>query len=653
MSAPSTALAITRAETASGARLSATLPPGAAGQWCRLRLDLPPGQAWWAKLELTDRARGQVVREAFLGPMRAGAWRETLVHVPRAARDVTIVVFGAGAAQAALRLEPLARPRAAWRLLRHGWRGIPAALGGSPLGAAGRLRAVLGQAPARAGQAPPYADWIAWFETAPDQAACHDASAWDVRIVIVAGAPQATEASLRAARAQIPAAPPIHLVTSQADWAAIPQGWVILLQAGEILAPAALVRFAQAARAAPWAECLTADCDSLDHAGTRHDPVFTPGPDPLLLACGLPVRGACALRWRNIPDPLPLNGQAARHSLAARVPGRIAHIPGLLSHIRVDTEHPARRTVPVADPPGYPTVTILVPSALRAAHVVKCLSRVARATDYPALNVKLVLSDPARARSKILRAVARLPRVSILPVDNTPFNYARANNLAAAGTDSELLLLLNDDVAPVGTQWLARMVAHMRDPSVGIVGARLLYGNGMVQHEGVIMGLANLCEHAGRLRPGADPGPHGIGMLDRQVAAVTAACLLIRASLYRELGGMDEAYAVALNDVDLCLRARHAGCRVVYCAGATLHHYESLSLGRHYAGGRAALEAAEVQRLRHRFGAVIAADPFYSPLASLQPGREWQPAFPPRAHPHAVGSAPHPPNPPAAGWKKS
>ena len=113
---------------------------------------------------------------------------------------------------------------------------------------------------------------------------------------------------------------------------------------------------------------------------------------------------------------------------------------------------------------------------------------------------------------------------------------------------------------------------------------------------------------------------------------------------------MDAAYAIALNDVDLCLRAREAGFDVVYCARAELHHYESLSLGRHYAGARAARESVEVQRLRQRFAGVIAADPFYSPLASLQPGREWQPAFPPREQlhalvhtvPHAVGNAPHP-----------
>ncbi len=194
----------------------------------------------------------------------------------------------------------------------------------------------------------------------------------------------------------------------------------------------------------------------------------------------------------------------------------------------------------------------------------------------------------------------------------------------------DFLLLLNDDVAPNVPDWLDLMLAHMQDSRVGIVGARLLYGNGMVQHEGVILGLADLCEHAGRLRDGADPGPHGIGVVCRQVSAVTAACMLVRASLFRDLGGFDEGFAIALNDVDFCLRARRAGWRIVYCAEAVLTHYESLSLGRHYEGARAALERIEVRRLRDRWAAEISADPFYNPQASLDPGREWQPAFCPR-----------------------
>ena len=238
----------------------------------------------------------------------------------------------------------------------------------------------------------------------------------------------------------------------------------------------------------------------------------------------------------------------------------------------------------------------------------------------------------------VLRAVASLPLVRVLDLGLDGFNYARANNLAAAEAQGDTLLLLNDDVAPLrpgrggdaGRDWLGTMAAHLEDPGVGAVGARLLYGDGRVQHGGVVLGLGGLAEHADRLRARDDPGPHGLCRVDREVSAVTAACLLLRRATWEALGGMDERFAVALNDVDLCLRLRRLGLGVRQANTAELFHYESLSLGRHYAGDRASLEAGEVRLLRTLHGESLLADPFHSPNLSLQLGAEDQPAFPPR-----------------------
>ena len=630
----------TRVQENFGARLTALLPKGAAGQWVRLQVHLEAA-AWWAKLELTDDARAQVVREVFLGPVqgRAGMqWRETLVHVPSDAHALAILIFGDASLQVRLVVHILARPAAALALVRHGWRQIPAALAGSPAGVQGRLRATLGQAPARAGEAPPYAAWIALFDTSAWREAgpAPPPSPWNFDIAIVAGEAAAMAASLASASTQTLAASTIRIIQAPRDWAGIAAPWVVLLQAGEVLAHDAASAFATvAAEHANTADCITADCDRMAEDGTRYDPLFKPGPDPLFLQTGMAVRGACAHRWRNVPADLVGDAHAVRLRLALLAPDRVAHIPRVLSHVRADCNDPPalHRAAALRQEAGR--VTILIPTAARGRHVVRCISRVVCGTDYGALRVLLAVSGCGRPA--ILRRLARLPGVCIAQTGAAPFNYARVNNAAAERVNTEFLLLMNDDVAPIDAGWLEAMLAHMADPRVGIVGARLLYGNGMVQHEGVIMGLANLCEHAGRLRSGGDPGVQGMGLLDRQVSAVTGACLLIRTALYRALGGMDEAYAIALNDVDLCLRAREAGWRVVYCAGATLHHYESLSLGRHYAGARSVLETREVRRLRGRFGGVIDSDPFYSPLASLQPGREWLPAFPPRGHRPVLG----------------
>ncbi len=624
------------------ATIDAALPQGAAGQWCDITLTLPPGAPWWAQLELTDKLRGQVVRDCFLGPALTtpgGMQRATLAHVPAAASAAALTIFGRFTEDAILRIRPLSRATAAIRLLWHGRALIGPSLAGDARGRLGRLRAVLGQAPARAGEAPPYSVWISLYENAlappPDTATAPQ--------VVIAGTDEsALHATLASLPTQtLPCAAPL-LIRAEADWRAVDAPWVLLLQAGEILAPTALAWFAHTTAANPYAALVTADCDHVLNGGTRANPILKPGADSLLLHSGLPTQGACAVRWPASPPHLPLAAEPARRILAALQPDAVVHIPRILTHI---TEAAQKLPLRIAATPRHghdtPSVTALVPSALRATHARDCLRRVVEETDYPAFSVDVIVTNHAAADPKLLRQTQSLPRLRICKIDLPNFNYAAANNKAAEQAQGELLLLLNDDVAPRRPDWLSAMVAHMQDPRVGIVGARLFYGNGLVQHEGVIMGLAHLCEHAGRLRAPSNDGPHSLALIDRQVSAVTAACLLIRADMYRALGGMDENFAIALNDVDLCLRARQAGWRVVYCAHAEMWHYESLSLGRHYSGSRAALESLEVRRLQTRWPDAIAADPFYNPLASLEPGREWQPGFPPRTAGLAAGAPNH------------
>ncbi len=634
--------------------MQAPLPRGAAGGWCHVSLRLPGTTPWWACLELTDPARDQIVRACFLGPAHrtgGGLCRAALVHVPAGATAMTLRTYGHVIANVAPRITKLPRLAATALLLWHGRHLIRFALAGNAQGRLGRLRAVLGQAPARRGETPPYATWIALCETTlpppPQTTLAH-------QVAVIGGTEAARSATLAALQVQTLATPEPVIITTPEDWARITAPWAILLQAGEILAPDALAWFAHAAADAPGTTFITADCDRIDAQGVRSNPLLKPAPDALLLPTGLVTEGACATVWPPHPADLPADAHAARRALAEACQGHITHLARILTHIGANQgpdaaaprfSHAHRQR----DSSFLPHVTALVPTVLRSAHVPACLARVVAGTAYPAFEMHVLLSNAKGARRRLMRRVQHLRGVRMCDIALPSFNFATVNNAAAeqafTAHPDGLLLLLNDDVVPIHVNWLDAMVAHMQDPSVGIVGARLLYGNGMVQHEGVIMGLAHLCEHAGRLRPADQPSPHGIATMDRDVSAVTAACLLIRASLYRDLCGMDTGFAIALNDVDLCLRARQAGWRVVYAAGSVLYHYESLSLGRHYAGGRAALEALEVHRLRDRWAGVIADDPFYNPLASLQPGQEWQPAFPPRG----TGIAVRPSNSAATG----
>jgi GT2 family glycosyltransferase len=598
------------------------LPAGAPGCWCLVQARAK-GTRWWAQLQLEDSARGQVVRQVFLGP-RHGRTRKTLVHVPAEAGALTLLFIAEAAVLDEVRVRVLSRAGAALRLLLGGWRWLPVALRGDRLGVPGRVRAILGQAPARGGEAPPYEVWLALYEERPGPEGEAPAG---LQVAVVRGDAAATQATLDSAPAGT------LVIGEAADWNRLGAEFVVLLGAGEILAPHALARFAAAIAEAPRADVFCADADEIDAGGRRHNPLFKPEPGPVFLESGLLTAGACAFRRGAGWDLLPLDADAARLLLARRsAPAAMRRIPAILSHLRAS---PVARQVLAAPAlmQASPRVSIIIPSSCRSAHVLRCLRAVAASVADAHVEILLTVSTVDahdRQQAACLARAGTMAGVRVLDLDLPGFNYAEANNRAAAQARGEFLLLLNDDVLPVTKDFLPRMMSHAATPCVGAVGARLLYGNDTVQHAGVILGLAGLCEHAGRLADASDQGDHGRACVDREVSAVTAACMLLRAGLFAELGGFDTAFAVALNDVDLCLRILATGAWIVYTATATLYHYESMTLGRHYRGVRAALEVPEVRRLRGRWAAAIACDPYYNPQASLEPGREWQPAFPPR-----------------------
>lgn len=571
---------------------------------------------WWAQLACEDAARAHRVREVFLQPCRRG-WRRTLLHIPGEAGACTLTLFGADPVLTRVRWRVLSRVGTALRLLASGWRRVPGALRGDARGRLLRLRLQLGQAPARAGEAPPYDIWLQLYPPSPP------AHAGRPRLLVESE----------------PSAEPPR-----------PGEWVLLVARGERLHPDALDSFAAAA--ADALDFVYADCDRIAADGRRFAPFFKPGPGLAALRTGLLTRGACLVRW-PAGSELPAAMAPARLALALRAWPRVGRIAAILTHL--ESGEPANvaalaavvvdegggqglaveaaaagdhvRARPRPSPsPGL--LSVLVPSACRTRHVAHCLRRMAASLADIEHEI-LVAVGGAAPDPAVLRALARIPRLRLLEPETAPFNYPAANNRAAAAAQGPLLLFLNDDVAPADPAWFAAMRAHMQEPAVGAVGARLLYGDGSVQHDGVILGLGGLAEHAGR---GRQPGEAAGGWFgtDRECAAVTAACMLVRAEAWRAVGGFDPRFAIALNDVDFCLRLGAAGWRIVQCGTTMLTHYESLSLGRHYAAGRAALEAVEVGLLRARWGGMLAADPYYNPQAALAMGREWQPAFPPR-----------------------
>jgi hypothetical protein len=163
------------------------------------------------------------------------------------------------------------------------------------------------------------------------------------------------------------------------------------------------------------------------------------------------------------------------------------------------------------------------------------------------------------------------------------------------------------------------MVSHAVRPDIGAVGAKLLYADGRLQHGGVLVGLGGVAGHYLLGSGPGDPGYFSSLALVRETAAVTGACLALRRAVFEQVGGLDAAnLAVAFNDIDLCLRIRQAGYRILWTPFAELYHLESASRGPDLTGEKARRFAGEVEVMQQRWGAALQQDPFYSPWLSLE-----------------------------------
>ena len=284
-----------------------------------------------------------------------------------------------------------------------------------------------------------------------------------------------------------------------------------------------------------------------------------------------------------------------------------------------------------------------MPSACRAPHVRRCVGRMLSNTTHRDFDLCIVVSQDTpldATQCETLRVLTADARARVMRLEVAAFNYAQANNFAARGTDAAYICLLNDDVLPMDPHWLTRMVGHFADPAVGVVGAKLYYPNATIQHGGVLMGSGGLPDHINRFLPRRAPGYASRAILSQQVSAVTGACMVVRRDVFESVGGLDETFPIAFNDVDFCLRVASAGWSVVFCADAELFHYKSLSLGHHFAGERATAEQVEAGRMRARWGHVTRADPYHNPNLSLQKGHEWTLALPPKSSDQPTGKRP-------------
>jgi glycosyltransferase involved in cell wall biosynthesis len=266
-----------------------------------------------------------------------------------------------------------------------------------------------------------------------------------------------------------------------------------------------------------------------------------------------------------------------------------------------------------------PLISIIIPTRDGLDFLTRCLKSIRELSTYK--NFEILIVDNQSSKPEMLRYLseqAEFANTRVLSYDH-PFNYSALNNYAATFACGEVLLLLNDDTKVITPSWMEEMAGHVMRPEVGAVGAMLYYPTNLVQHAGVVLGMgaAGVAGHAYHLKPRGYPGQMCRMHLTQEYSAVTAACMMIRKAVFDQVGGFDESLQVAFNDIDLCLRIRKKGLRIVWTPRAELYHYESVTRGSDEDPIKKVRFDDECVRFKERWGEQLGADPFFNPNLRL------------------------------------
>jgi GT2 family glycosyltransferase len=397
------------------------------------------------------------------------------------------------------------------------------------------------------------------------------------------------------------------------DWNVGP--WLMPMNAGDIFAVGAAAAY-RAAITCKGLSLLYADDDQLDRWGRRTDPHFKPDWNSELFRHFDYLTGSCIVRGRQESLRLAANTAdwAALLVQQAALEGEIRHVRRVLHHRQHRTSAPVTLK-PAVLSGDMPSVTVIIPTRNRVDLLRTCLEGV-MSTAYPRLDVIVV--DNGSDDPETLDYLAALETSHIQVMRHPgPFNYSTINNRAAREAKGQLLCLLNNDIEVTSPDWLSIMATQAIRGDVGAVGAQLLYPDGRIQHAGVVIGVGNAAGHAHRFVQPQEEGYFRRHMLPQFTSAVTGACLVVDRERFLAVGGLDERnFAVAYNDVDLCLRLNQSGWQSLYEPRAVLIHHESVSRGLDLDPVGAARFAGELAALKRIWKTDEIVDPFHHPHLS-------------------------------------
>lgn len=269
---------------------------------------------------------------------------------------------------------------------------------------------------------------------------------------------------------------------------------------------------------------------------------------------------------------------------------------------------------------GDPKISIIIPNKDHVEDLRRCVTSIIEKSTYD--NYEIVIVENNSETKEIFSYYEELknnPSIKIVTFKGA-FNYSAVNNFGVGAATGDYVLLLNNDTQVITVNWLEELLMYAQREDVGAVGGKLYYADKTIQHAGVVIGLGahRTAGHTHYRQKRENLGYMGRLCYAQDVSAVTGACLMVKKKLYEEAGGLDEGFAVSLNDVDFCLKLRQLGYLNVFTPFAELYHYESVSRGLDTDGEKAARYNEESARFREKWKAQLeAGDPYYNPNFTL------------------------------------
>lgn len=274
---------------------------------------------------------------------------------------------------------------------------------------------------------------------------------------------------------------------------------------------------------------------------------------------------------------------------------------------------------------GDPMISIVIPNKDHAADLKRCITSILEKSTYE--NYEIVIVENGSETKEIFDYYTSLKDYDNIrvvtyekPEGQNGFNYSAVNNFGVKQTKGDYILLLNNDTEVITVNWMEELLMYAQREDVGAAGAKLYYGNKTIQHAGVVLqlGAHRTAGHSHYGQSRENLGYMGRLCYAQNVSAVTGACLLVKKSLFKEVGGLDESFAISLNDVDFCLKLREKGLLNVFTPFAELYHYESVSRGLDDSGEKAERYNRESAHFREKWKTVLEkGDPYYNPNFSL------------------------------------